>query len=245
MQNNHQNWFINWFDTNYYHTLYKNRDDNEASLFIETLMQFLNLPINARVGDIACGKGRHTKVLSDLGYKAWGMDLSENSIEIAKSLKLLNAEFSQHDMRLPFPQNNLDAALNLFTSFGYFENPNDDHVSIKNIYDSLKMGGWFVQDYLNSDSVVSNFPLNESKVIDGIKFDIEKFVDQGFIYKNIHVTDGDLTFDFQEKVKIFTVDELVQIHQLAGFSVERVFGDYQLNALNSKECPRIILISRK
>ena len=52
-------WFSEWFDSSYYHILYKDRDLKEAELFIDNLTTYLNLPKGARIADIPCGKGRH------------------------------------------------------------------------------------------------------------------------------------------------------------------------------------------
>ena len=69
-------WFEDWFDTKYYHILYKNRDDVEAKQFIFGLMDQLELKPGMKLLDLACGKGRHSKTLNDLGYIVLGADLS-------------------------------------------------------------------------------------------------------------------------------------------------------------------------
>ena len=76
-------WFENWFDTTWYHTLYSDRDYTEASRFIENLIGFLKPTENATILDLACGKGRHAKHINRLGYRVWGVDLSSSSIESA------------------------------------------------------------------------------------------------------------------------------------------------------------------
>ncbi len=53
-------WFASWFDTSYYHILYKHRDDSEAQEFIRNLVSFLNIKKENRLLDLACGKGRHS-----------------------------------------------------------------------------------------------------------------------------------------------------------------------------------------
>ena len=58
-------WFESWFDTEYYHLLYKHRNYDEARVFIEKLVQFLSLKDGDRVVDIGCGKGRHAMVLAN------------------------------------------------------------------------------------------------------------------------------------------------------------------------------------
>ena len=45
-------WFAEWFDTPYYHVLYKDRNDDEAAMFIENLISFLELPVNSSILDL-------------------------------------------------------------------------------------------------------------------------------------------------------------------------------------------------
>ena len=132
-----ENWFKTWFDTKYYHILYKHRDNEEANLFIGKLVDFLKLTPGNKVADICCGKGRHSLELSKFGLNVWGMDLSPNSIESARTLSNERTTFDVHDMRNPFPQEDFNAIFNLFTSFGYFENPDEDVKCLENIYASL------------------------------------------------------------------------------------------------------------
>jgi len=75
-----ENWFASWFDTKYYHILYKERNDEEAQLLMDNLTHYLNLPEDAKILDLACGKGRHAIYLNSLGFDVTGADLSENSI---------------------------------------------------------------------------------------------------------------------------------------------------------------------
>src|SRR6478736_3856513 len=79
-QTKNQNWFASWFDTPYYHILYKDRDEEEAEFFMDNLVHYLNLPEEAKILDLACGKGRHAFHLIQLGFDVTGADLSVNSI---------------------------------------------------------------------------------------------------------------------------------------------------------------------
>ena len=116
-----KDWFVDWFDTPYYHILYQNRNDLEAKKFIQTLMGHLKLPKSSKILDLACGKGRHSKTLNELGYDVLGVDLSENSINEAKRLSNDTLSFRVHDMREVLVGTKFDAIFNLFTSFGYFD----------------------------------------------------------------------------------------------------------------------------
>ena len=80
-------WFANWFDSPYYHTLYKNRDEKEAQVFIDNLIDYLQIHKGSKLIDIACGKGRHAKYFNKKGMDVVGVDLSQNSINTAKKMK--------------------------------------------------------------------------------------------------------------------------------------------------------------
>src|SRR5690554_744393 len=82
-----EGWFETWFDTSYYHILYQNRDFVEAERFITNLLAFLKLPAGSNCLDLACGKGRHSVFLNKHGLKVTGVDLSENSINEAKTFE--------------------------------------------------------------------------------------------------------------------------------------------------------------
>ncbi len=109
-------WFTSWFDTPYYHILYKDRNDIEAQLFIKNITEFLNIKASSSIADLPCGKGRHSVFLNSLGYNVTGGDLSENSINFAKQFENKNLSFEVWDMRKPL-ENKYDAVFNLFTSF--------------------------------------------------------------------------------------------------------------------------------
>ena len=111
-------WFTSWFDTPFYHILYKDRDDTDARIFMQNITSFLELKPNTHILDLACGKGRHSVFLNSLGYKVTGADLSENSIDFANKFANQNLSFVKYDMRNPL-LNKYDAIFNLFTSF-YF-----------------------------------------------------------------------------------------------------------------------------
>ena len=114
-------WFEQWFDTKYYHILYKDRDHEEARRFIDTLIKYLSPVPNSRILDLACGKGRYSVFLADKGFEVTGIDLSVQSIEYARQFENDHLSFYTHDMRLPFRINYFDYVFNFFTSFGYFE----------------------------------------------------------------------------------------------------------------------------
>ena len=139
-------WFTSWFDTPFYHILYKDRDDTEAHAFMDTLTNYLNIPEGGSILDLACGKGRHARYLNKIGYEVTGLDLSANSIKFAKQFENHRLRFEVHDMCKPYPKQ-FDAVFNLFTSFGYFESNEENIKMLRSVEKTLKPGGTFVLDF--------------------------------------------------------------------------------------------------
>ena len=238
-------WFSSWFDTPYYHTLYKSRDYSEASLFIDNIISFLNLKPGAQCWDLACGKGRHSIYLNKKGYRVIGTDLSEQSILEANRSANDSLEFYQHDMRKLFRTNYFDAVFNLFTSFGYFERRNDDVNVFKAVEIGLKKNGIFVFDFFNAECVKSMIVPNDTKTIDGITFHISKKLENNTVIKNIDFEDKGQRYHFEERVKLFDKAYFEALAKECNFTVLNVFGNYQLEKFELGSSPRLILVLQK
>ena len=238
-------WFVKWFNSPYYHILYQNRSLTEAEDFIQKLTQNLNLSKRAKILDLACGKGRHAVTLNKLGYDVLGIDLSEESIKYAKQSENEYLKFERHDMREVFHPNKFDAVLNLFTSFGYFENYDDNYKVFEAVKEQMKEHGTFVLDYLNAEKVVSGMIPYEEKTIDGILFKITKSVENGFIKKEIDFTDKGETFHFEEFVRLIYFNDFKKIYETEGFELDKAFGNYNLDAFDEKTSDRLILVLKK
>lgn len=241
MQKETNSWFASWFDTPYYHILYKDRDYEEAQLFMDNITQYLNLPENATILDLACGKGRHSIYLNQLGYDVTGADLSVNSIEEASKSENETLHFEVHDMREPFDKK-FDAIFNLFTSFGYFENDEDNAITLRAICDSLNEYGFAVIDFMNVQHVIDKLVPQEIKTVDGIKFHINRYVKDGHIYKEIDFEDNGEKFHFTEKVQALTLGDFERMMEEAGIYLLDIFGDYKLKKFFKNESERLIMI---
>jgi SAM-dependent methyltransferase len=236
-----QAWFTSWFDTPYYHILYKDRNDREAQLFMDNLTHYLNLPENAKVLDLCCGKGRHAIYLNQLGFDVIGADLSENSITEANKSANENLHFKVHDMREAFEEK-YDAIFNLFTSFGYFEKEEDNLTTLKAIKDSLSEYGFAVIDFMNVNQVLDTLVPEEVKTVDGIDFHLKRYLKDGHIIKEIDFEDQGLQFHFTEKVKALTLQDFESMMEEAGIYLLDIFGDYKLKKFHKTESERLILI---
>ncbi len=242
-----ENWFKNWFNSSYYHLLYFERNDEEAANFITKLIDHLKPKMGSRMLDVACGKGRHSLQLADKGFDVTGIDLSEESIIEAQQNERKNLHFFKHDMRFPFWSNYFEYAFNFFTSFGYFKTQRENNNAIRTISKSLKPGGTFVIDYLNSAFAESQMVKNEEKIIDDVKFDITKWSDEFNFFKKIVINDStdETPLTFTEKVSKFSVFQFKEMFEQQGLQIQEVFGDYNLNPYNEKDSPRLIIIAKK
>ncbi|KAF2519282.1 methyltransferase domain-containing protein [Flavobacterium salilacus subsp. salilacus] len=241
MQEEKCNWFASWFDTPYYHILYKDRDYTEARAFMDTLTNYLNLPENAKILDLACGKGRHSIYLNELGYDVTGADLSENSIAAASKFSNEKLHFKVHDMREPFEEK-FDAIFNLFTSFGYFENDEDNFTTLKAIHNSLSEYGFAVIDFMNVHYVLKNLVAEQTKTVEGIEFHIKKYLKDDHIVKEISFEHQGKTFNYTESVKALTLEDFEAMMEKAGIDLLDVFGDYKLHKFYKNESERLIMI---
>ena len=238
-------WFANWFDSRYYHILYKNRNEQEARFFINNLIRHLQLKKSSKLIDIACGKGRHARHFNSLELDVVGIDLSPNSIATAKQNENATLTFAVHDMRKVYQKNHFDVVTNLFTSFGYFDNDQDEQKTIGAMASNLKSGGLLIIDFMNVKKVMANLIANEQKIIDGITFDINRKVSNQFIIKDIHITDSKKEHHFQEKVKVLTLANFSNFITNSGLKIIDIFGNYKLEEFNAQNSDRLILICKK
>jgi SAM-dependent methyltransferase len=179
--------------------------------------------------------------LNQLGYTVLGADLSENSITEASKNQNKTLQFQVHDMRDVF-EDKFDAIFNLFTSFGYFENDEDNLTTLKAMKESLTEHGFAVIDFMNVNQVISTIVPEELKTVDGIDFHIKRYVSDGHIYKEIDFEDQGEKFHFTEKVKALTLKDFEEMMEEAGIFLLDIFGDYKLKKFHKTDSERLIMI---
>lgn len=237
-------WFASWFDSPYYHVLYKDRDEEEASDFMEKLNSVLSLPEQAEVLDLACGKGRHSITLHKLGYRVTGADLSSASIKAANTCSLENLEFIVHDMREVIQGRKFQAVFNLFTSFGYFDDARDNERVIEAVYEMLHPNGLLVIDFMNVDKVLRELVPEEHKVQSGIDFMIQRRIESDFIVKEISFAAEEQEHHYAERVRILRSEDFTNLLQ-NGFRILNRFGDFDLSSFDPVHSERLIIVAQK
>lgn len=238
-----EEWFANWFDSEYYHILYQHRDDQEAQGFMDKLIQFLKARANDKALDLACGKGRHSIYLSKLGLDVVGMDLSSQSINHAKQFEHDHLSFECSDMRSPLVQK-YDFIFNLFTSFGYFEDTADDLKVLHNMSDGLKdEHSRIIIDFINARKAIDQLKCKETQKLNGIDFNIKRVVRNTFIQKNIQFEDNGSYFEYTERVRAYSLNDFETMFEQVGLKMEYCFGNYSLEPYDQNNADRLIMIA--
>lgn len=244
------NWFATWFNTPAYHALYGNRNDEEADRFIQRLAQ-ATLSSGDRVLDLGCGAGRHSASLNRLGHDTVGLDLSLNSIQSAREKYRGQTEglaFQLGDMRdlaSIFPHQRFRAVFSLFTSIGYFEEPDGLIRTLAGVDHVLEEEGVFALDFLNPEYVRSRLVSNEVKRAEGYTFHIHRRIIPGWIEKSIEYIDHlGQPQHHVERVRSMAPPEWKAIFKQHQWEVCAHYGDYDLNPWQ-RDTPRSILVARK
>ena len=221
----------------------------EARRDISFASTILKIQPQDRILDLCCGGGRHLLALSEMGYRnLTGVDLSMPLLKIAhqalrscKTSSVLLADMRQ----LPF-HGKFDVVLNLFTSFGYFEADEENLQVLTSMHSVLHSGGRFLLDYLNPKHILSSLqPLTEKAIEDRRVIEKRKYDPVGKrVNKSITIESPEGTKHYQESVRLYSQEEMLEMFRLAKLDVLDCFGkfDSQPYLANS---PRMIFAGRK
>ncbi|MFA6276188.1 MAG: hypothetical protein WC622_05525 [Pedobacter sp.] len=141
--------------------------------------------------------------------------------------------------------NYFDFALNLFTSFGYFDTEKDHVNALKAFRKGLKTDGTLVIDYFNTQKIIKNLTNQETKTVDGIEFHLHKFVAEGKIIKHINFEHRLKAYAFEERVQAFLLADFERMFSKSGLTITAIFGNYALDPFDETKSDRLILVCKK
>jgi SAM-dependent methyltransferase len=221
-------WYSEWFGRQYLE-IYSYRDQEEAARDIDKVEKIIDLPRELPILDLACGSGRHALELAARGYSVVGLDLSDTLLGVARGSAAgdgLCVSFVRGDKRaLPFSRA-FGCVLNFFTSFGYFDDEDENLSVLVGMRESLLPGGSFLVDHLNRDYVLSNLvpedysDRNGKKIVQRRRFDESS----SRVEKEITVYDGASEKTYRESVRLYGPDELSSMVERAGLRVTSILG---------------------
>lgn len=241
-------WYKEWFNTSEYLNVYRHRNDEDALKLAELIFSVVNLKLKSRVLDLACGNGRHSIIFAERGMEVTAVDLSENLLSIAKSSaeKLnLHISFINADLRSFLLEKKFDIALNLFTSFGYFEADEENFKIFEQAYFHLKKNGIFVFDYFNSKYLADNLLEHSSEDLDGFRLIQTRCIRNKRIEKKIVIQKNGSEREYMESVKLYSYSELIDQLNKIGFNIIKTFGGFAGTNFNEETSPRLIIFAKR
>ena len=241
-------WFEQWFNSEEYLKVYRHRDEKEANDLVSLILKNIELSQVKNVLDIAAGSGRHALLFAKKGFNVTAVDLSANLLSVARKKALkdnLNIEFVHSDIRHFNSQQNYDLILNLFTSFGYFENDEDNYSILIKAYGLLRKNGYFIFDYFNKNYIEKNLVNNTMDELDGKIIKQKRFIKGERVLKEITIDNNGKINKYIESVRMFSYDEITTTLKKIGFHIVKIFGEIDGNSFELKSSPRMIIIASK
>ena len=235
---------LNWFEESFgedYLSLYPHRDETEAERVTELIAARVAGVRVHRALDLACGAGRHSRLLGERWWTV-GLDLSRALLRVAKK-ESPDAPFVRADMRLlPFRERAFDLVVNLFTSFGYFDDDKQHLRVMLEVAAVVRPGGIFVVDFFNAQQVRRTLVPRDEKRIDGVVVEQLRSIsaDGRYVEKTIRLPAKGK--QFLERVRLFSPADLEGMLKAAGFTIQECAGDYDGSPW-SAEAPRVIFFA--
>ena len=226
-------WWAEWFNQTYLE-VYGHRDLESAREEAAFASQTLSLHPGSRILDLCCGNGRHSRALRDAGFKTTtSLDYSATLLEQAQSVHDAK-RLVRGDMRsLPFSTGCFDALVMFFTSFGYFEDEQEDIAVLGEIARVLApegetTGGGYIIDFLNPAHVRENLvPRSERRLGNRMVLEERRLVQDGArVEKLITICDESGERRFRESVRLYSREEMTALLAGVGLEPSAVYGDF-------------------
>ncbi|MGB7063073.1 MAG: class I SAM-dependent methyltransferase [Candidatus Zixiibacteriota bacterium] len=216
---------------------------------VANLISRLGVSPGASVLDLCCGPGRHSLEFARRGFSVVGVDRTESYLKKARRLAKtegLKLEFVQEDMRSFCKPDAFHAAINLFTSFGFFEDIKDDEQVIKNVHLSLKKDGVFLIDVMGKEILARIFQERDWYEIDGATMLEERKITKnwGWIENRWILLKDGKTKEFRFSFRPYSAAELITLLSNCGFSTVEVYGDLA-GAPYDHKAKRLVVVSQK
>ncbi len=243
-------WYKTFFGADYLRIYSPFLPAERTAREVAGIVKLLQLPADSSILDLCCGHGRHTISLAQQDYRMTGLDQSEVFLQRAQAeaeTKDTKVRWIQGDMRtIPF-KNEFDAVINIFTSFGYLENEDEDLQVLQQIQQALKPGGLFLLETIYQPRVVRNYsPHGIIRYNDGLIVLEERHLDLLGSRNEISITmlypNGKRT-QHRQSIRVYTLTELVRMLAAVGIPMQAYYGDLDGSPLTMDS--RLVVIGKK
>lgn len=250
MSNKNKEWFENdkfWKDIRKF--LFPEELWNRASEEVSKIIKLLEMKSSENVLDLCCGPGRHTLEFSARGFSVTGVDRTRAYLtEARKKAKEMdvNPEFIQEDMRKFLKPESFDTVLNLYTSFGYFEDPEDDRKVVYNIYQSLKKGGKLLMEMMGKEILAGIYKKRDWNEADNMFLLEERIIDDNWAGINNRwiLIKKRKRSEFNFYLRLYSGTEISKLLKNSGFNSVRLFSDLEGSPYNNN-ARRLIAVAEK
>ena len=203
---------------------------SNAEKEISEIIDLLKIEPGSNILDLCCGPGRHSLELAKLGFKVTGVDRTHTYLAEAQkraSNANLSIEFILQDMRTYCNPDSYDAVLNLFTSFGYFEDAQDDKQVVGNVYESLKEGGRFLIELMSKEVLARLYRERDWYETDGVLvLEENKLIDNwSKVESRWRMIDGTERSEQVLRLRLYSASELVNLMKTCGFREVKAYGN--------------------
>jgi len=220
-----------------------------AGTEIRQVVQILNGKTGQRILDLGCGIGRHSLELAKLNYVVTGLDITPSFIETAKQTAerdAIQVEFIQGNMLEFVRPKSFDIAISLFTSFGYFEDQNDNQLVLSNICESLVDGGTFVLQLKAKEIIARTFVEKDWEQVDDYLLLQERSINNDWNWMNIRMIflEGSSRQEYTSGMWLYSASELKAMLKRVGFSKIEILGDFDRSAYDNR-AQKTVMIAHK
>ena len=240
-------WFKRWFGE-HYKRLYPHRDLLQAEGQVHPLLAIIPVTSKWRILDVGCGSGRHMEVLRGLGYAdCVGVDLS---LPLLRDARARSLRVARVDMRhLPFKRGGFDLVTSFFTSFGYFATFEEDVDALSQFVSVLKPGGYLFLDLINSAHLIKNLVPSDCRMVNGAEVEQRRRLEGPVggpgrvVIKEIEIRrEGSPIEHFEERVRLYSVEEMVAHGARLGLRHLSSFGDESGGDYHPEASPRMAML---
>jgi SAM-dependent methyltransferase len=219
----------------YYDLLYQDKDYKAESNYISSLIK-KHHPETKKILEFGSGSGIHGRLLGDLGYQVYGIERSQQMIDLGNQKAKLVETASNFSCLLgdcteTFIGNDFDAVISLFHVISYQTTDESITAMLNNASKQLKSGGIFIFDYWYSPAVWNYRPTLRVKKVENSELKITRIAEPDCCEDKNRVDVNYLTFiedlssgkiskiEETHEMRAFVMDEITQFSNSAGFDV--------------------------